>query len=172
MSTVALDPMLLRGFEIPVFLQISDNEARFGASFASRTYSDNTYRGLRSSLMQATKKASAQINVPFTLVSPMGSPGEVKAGVVTGVSAATGGLLVRYDDGTTGEFEGSVLSYRVLAPLTEPERGQLLDLALDCGRAIEALETFRSEHRVNLREEVEAAIREIEAFPQEGGDPG
>lgn len=96
-------------------------------------------------LMRIRKKA---VNIPFTMVESRNNGYvRLKHGVVTGVHAGTGNLLVAWDDGSNGQIAAGTFA-EVLQRLTVNEERELALLAKEANDSAEALRGFTNRKQV------------------------
>lgn len=116
-------------------------------------------------MMRLKKKA---VNIPFTKVESKNN-GHVtlKHGVVTGVHAGTGNLLVSWDDGTNGQLTVGYGS-EVMRRLSLDEESALRRLTREAYESAETLREFGQRRQVykgtkGLVDQVEAELKKAES---------
>jgi hypothetical protein len=115
-------------------------------------------------VMRLKKKA---VNIPFTKVESKNNGYiTLKHGVVTGVHAGTGNLLVSWDDGTNGQLAVGYGS-EVMRRLLPHEEDELRRLVKEAHESAETLREFSQRRQVykgtkGLTEQVEAELKKGE----------
>lgn len=115
-------------------------------------------------LLRLEKKA---VNIPFTKVESKNNGYiTLKHGVVTGVHAGTGNLLVSWDDGTNGQLAVGYGS-EVMRRLLPHEEDELRRLVKEAHESAETLREFSQRRQVykgtkGLTEQVEAELKKGE----------
>jgi hypothetical protein len=134
-------------------------EGTFHAQVEGIELSADTLEGLKNKICELLKRRAVRVAVRCTVFDGL----TARHGTLTGFHAATGNLLLRWDDsGHTEQISGSS-SAATLRALNEAEAAEPERLHQARSQAIEAFERFVSEYRLNavvaVREAVEQAVR-------------
>jgi hypothetical protein len=115
---------------------------------------DESVAGLRKKAERVLRQAAVKIEVPFSTLDG----GALRHGTATGLHARNRTVLVRWDDGETGQL-GKFGRATAFARLTDEQTAAYADL-LARQRAISGdRKAFEAEHGVDLRELVSEAVR-------------
>lgn len=115
-------------------------------------------------LMRIRKKA---VNIPFTNVENKNNGYiKLKHGVVTGVHAGTGNLLVAWDDGSNGQITAGAFT-EVLQRLTAREEDELARLSREASESSDALRGFLGRKHIykgtkGLADQVQALLAKVD----------
>lgn len=125
------------GQDYPVEVQ---SDGKFYARINGQLLSADTFAELK----QKANRAKVKISIPFS----QERSDSVRHGTVTGTHAATGALLVRWDDGTTEQFSryASGLDRSPMPRLTGDEVLELELKLKNLRTAQEAVDAFREAH--------------------------
>lgn len=146
--------MEVRGQRFPITLSVNRDgtSAEFQTEISGRRFYSETWDGLRTKLMNETRRAAKKISVRFV------NQGTLRSGTVYGIHAGTGNFLVEWSDGEkeqiTDRFRG------VLQPMTTTEKEEGRALAKAQQEAHVAHQAWLKAHSLNLSQAVEAALKE------------
>jgi hypothetical protein len=135
----------------------------WGARVAGKNLSAETRDKLVEKIATATKQAVVKVEVPFTELGWQGGgygrPAQIYArqGTATGFHSANGNILVTWSDGSKAQLTDRVLR---VAPVSKDEAAEYIRLATAAREVANALSDWESDHRFDLKETVEEAIKE------------
>lgn len=145
----------VRGRDWPVYVT---NSGRWVAVLGDKEVGADSKDKLRELLMRQTKRAAVELHIPFTKVertmSGMGA-GRItyKRGVVKGIHASNGNLIVEWSEklrGPTREQWDAILRYggEVFPELTEDQLHEYQRLVREATDAVQQMERWAREHRI------------------------
>lgn len=118
-----------------------------------------TRSALVSAIERLTKRAAAEVAVPFVEVSQNGDATKFRFGVAYGVHSGTGNLLVVWKNGTKEQYRGSGWNTKVVpGDTSEEELWQYKELRAAVRDAERALRTWEDNHKFDLKDSVEAEL--------------
>jgi hypothetical protein len=162
MQEYTMAPVTVRGVEFAVTV---DYRGWFHArANGFREVSADTLARMTDQLKVVTSQARVKVSVPFTQLD---GNGKVIRGVATGIHNGNDAILVRYESGKTAQFS-RYGGGGVCGELTEAEAAEWSALYLAARDANQAEQRFSAEHRLELREKVQAAVNVAAAADSAG----
>lgn len=158
-DSVHLTDADVRGVKVPVYVHTLTGEFRAQLSDDENAilFTDDTYDGLHTKLVAATKAKSVRVSVRFTMPrrrqTRAGYEGtSFRYGTAVGFHAATGHLMYRMDNGETGQWRSYNVPTVYQGELSEAEQDELRRLTQAQVDATRELDQWETRHKYNLNE--------------------
>lgn len=147
------------GVTVEIFV---DDRGDWTAEHAGRSFREKTRDDLKARIKVATKRTTRKVEVPFTFVSRHGTAGiKFWRGTATGIHSGNGNVLyTRTLRGTEtkDQFTGRSSNEFIFGGVSDDVLKRLHQLVKDYAEADDALRTFESRYKIDLKDVVQAAL--------------
>lgn len=156
MPTYEAGTVTKNGQEIPISV---DEDGKWLARVGNDRLSKDTRSSLVSAIDRLTKRAAAEVAVPFVVADGSGSTVKFRHGVAYGIHSGSGNLLVVWKSGAKEQYRGTGYSSEVFAGETsDDELVEYRDLVQAQRDATAALREFVKAHQFDVKRAVEAEL--------------